>query len=132
MNKMIDIDAIPGERWFPKETNFEEDMPLYWGEWGVASEVDTLRAVLMRRPGKEIEGITDPAAVAMNARWDVGKVREQHDALAEIYRSHGIDVYYIEDMDENLPNAIYATDLVYMTTERAIIATPPAGGRKEK
>ena len=30
-------------------------MELYWGDWGVSSEVDTLRAVLMRRPGKEIE-----------------------------------------------------------------------------
>lgn len=58
MNKMIDIDAIPGERWFPKETNFEEDMPLYWGEWGVASEVDTLRAVLMRRPERKSKTLT--------------------------------------------------------------------------
>ncbi|MDO4396656.1 MAG: hypothetical protein Q4C51_07750, partial [Clostridia bacterium] len=53
--KRIDIDAIPGERWFPKETSFEEDMPLYWGDWGVSSEVDTLKAVLLRRPGKEVE-----------------------------------------------------------------------------
>ena len=50
-----DIDAIPGERWFPKETAFEDDMNEYWGDFGVCSEVDTLRAVLMRRPGKEVE-----------------------------------------------------------------------------
>ena len=24
--RMIDIDSIPGERWFPKETDFETDM----------------------------------------------------------------------------------------------------------
>ena len=46
--KKFDIDAIPGERWFPKETTFEEDMNLYWGDWGVASEVEKLRAVLLR------------------------------------------------------------------------------------
>lgn len=40
----VDIDAIPGERWFPKETNFEDDMPEYWGDFGVCSEVDTLKA----------------------------------------------------------------------------------------
>ena len=47
-NNRIDIDAIPGERWFPKETTFEEDIKEYWGDWGVSSEVETLRAVLMR------------------------------------------------------------------------------------
>lgn len=112
-----------------RETEFKTMMPKLYGDWGVDSEVGKLRAVLMRRPGKEIEGITDPAAVAMKEIWDVGKVREQHDALAEIYRSHGIDVYYIEDMDENLPNAIYARDLVFVTPEGAIIARPAAGCR---
>jgi arginine deiminase len=52
----VDIDAFPGERWFPKESLFEDDMPLYWGDWGVASEVDELKAVLLRRPGKEPAG----------------------------------------------------------------------------
>ena len=52
MNTKIDIDAIAGERWFPKESSIIEDMPSLWGDWGVASEVDDLKAVLMRRPGK--------------------------------------------------------------------------------
>lgn len=38
-----DIDALPGERWFPKESTIEEDMKALWGDWGVCSEVDTLR-----------------------------------------------------------------------------------------
>ena len=50
-----DIDALDGERWFPKESNFIDDLPLYWGDWGVASEVEELKACIMRRPGKEIE-----------------------------------------------------------------------------
>ena len=55
VNKKMDIDAIPGERWFPKETTFASDMNEYWGDWGVSSEVEKLHAVLMRRPGKEVE-----------------------------------------------------------------------------
>lgn len=47
-----DIDALPGERWYAKETTIEEDMAELWGQWGVSSEVDPLRAVLMRRPGQ--------------------------------------------------------------------------------
>ena len=27
--KYIDVDAVPGERWFPKETSFEEDINEY-------------------------------------------------------------------------------------------------------
>ena len=50
-----DIDALAGERWFPLETTITEDMSSIWGDWGVCSEVDNLKAVLMRRPGKEVE-----------------------------------------------------------------------------
>ena len=30
-----DIDALDGERWFPKESEFEDDLPLYWGMSGL-------------------------------------------------------------------------------------------------
>ena len=104
-------------------------MKQLYGDFGVDSEVGRLRSVLMRRPGKEIEGITDPAAVAMKEIWDVGKVREEHDALAEIYRSNGVEVHYIEEMAPHLPNDVYARDLVLMTPEGAIVARPAAGCR---
>ena len=40
-----DIDALAGERWFPLETTITEDMSSIWGDWGVCSEVDKLKAV---------------------------------------------------------------------------------------
>ena len=49
------FDPLGGDKWFPKETWFEEDMPEYWGDWGCHSEVDELKAVLMRRPGAEVD-----------------------------------------------------------------------------
>lgn len=110
-------------------SDFKSKMKELYGDWGVDSEVGTLRAVLMRRPGKEAEGITDPAAVAMKEIWDAGKVREQHDRLAEIYRQNGVKVHYIEDMGPHLPNAVYARDLVFMTPEGAIVARPAASCR---
>ena len=57
-----DIDALAGERWFPLETTITEDMSSIWGDWGVCSEVDKLKAVLMRRPGKEVENFDWKAA----------------------------------------------------------------------
>ena len=29
---VYDIEAIPGEKWFPKESSFEDDMNEYWGD----------------------------------------------------------------------------------------------------
>ena len=43
INERRDIDALAGERWFSLETTITEDMTKLWGDWGVASEVDTLR-----------------------------------------------------------------------------------------
>ena len=48
LNRMADIDAIPGERWFPKETSFAEDMKEYWGDWGVSSEVEIVSIVFRK------------------------------------------------------------------------------------
>ena len=100
LNHKFDIDAIPGERWFPKETSFTEDMNEYWGDWGVCSEVDTLKAVLMRRPGKEIEKFDAQAVRFSDEPIDVELIRKQHDAVAKIYTDFGAKVYYVEEQTE--------------------------------
>lgn len=115
-----DIQALEGERWFPKETTFEEDMKEYWGDWGCSSEVNKLRAVLLRRPGKEIENV-DPQMARYREAIDPEKFRQQHDVLADYYRSHGIRVYYVEDQREDRPNAVFMRDNVFMTPEGAIL-----------
>ena len=44
--------------WLALETPMRDELSTYWGgDWGCDSEVGTLRAVLLRRPGKEIERI---------------------------------------------------------------------------
>ena len=46
--------------WLALETSFGNEIQTYWGgDWGCDSEVGTLRAVLLRRPGKEIENIDE-------------------------------------------------------------------------
>ena len=51
-----DIQAIGGEKWFPLETSMEEDIPVFWGgDFGVSSECNKLRAVLLHRPGAELD-----------------------------------------------------------------------------
>ena len=126
----MDIDALLGERWFPKETSFEEDITEYWGEWGVCSEVETLRAVLMRRPGKEVESF-DPKAVRFSDEpIDVELMRRQHDNVAKVYTDFGANVYYVEHQLEDRPNAVFCRDLMFMTPEGAIITRPGMAARR--
>lgn len=131
MNKeKFDIDAIPGERWFPKESTFEEDMTEYWGDFGVCSEVDTLRAVLLRRPGKEIEHFDAREVRFSDEPIDVELMRKQHDEVAQIYRDFGAKVYYVENQREDRPNAIFCRDLMFMTPEGAILTRPAMAARR--
>lgn len=119
-----EIDLVIGERWFPKETGFEEDLPLYWGDWGVSSEVADLKAVLLRRPGKEVEEF-DPEKVRFTSEpLDVELMRRQHDRLAQIYRENGVQVHYVENQREDRPNAVFCRDLMFMTPEGAIVGRP--------
>ncbi len=120
---MPDIDAIPGEKWFPDPAAFQTDLPRYWGDWGVASEVDDLKAVLMRRPGQEADAF-DYRQARFMAPVDADKMRAEHDRLTALYRQHGIAVYYIEEQRADRPNALFCRDLVFMTPEGAILARP--------
>lgn len=105
-------------------TSFKEDMQKLWGNWRVCSEIGELKAVLMRRPGKEVEGIDKPQEVCMNERIDPEKARKEHDVLAGIYRENRVNVYYIEEMDEGCPNGMYCRDQVLGTPEGVIITRP--------
>ena len=129
MKSITDIDALPGERWFPKESGFADDMPLYWGDWGVASEVDDLKAALMRRPGKEVEKF-DHGEMRFREPIDPEKFRREHDELARIYTERGVKVYYVEEQREDRPNAIFVRDLMFMTPEGAIITRPAMATRR--
>ena len=127
--KTTDIDALPGERWFAKENSIIDDMQSLWGDWGVCSEVDTLKSVLMRRPGAEIDHF-DWKAARFKEAIDPERFRSQHDRLVEIYRQHGVQVHYIEEQREDRPNALFCRDLVLMTPEGAIVTRPAMEARR--
>lgn len=124
-----DIDALDGERWFPKESAFEDDLPLYWGDWGVYSECLDLKDCLLRRPGKEVENF-DWQACRFLSPIDPEKFRAQHDNLAQIYRDNGVKVHYVEEQREDRPNALFCRDLCFMTPEGAIITRPGMAARR--
>ncbi len=110
------------KEWLAVETSIEEDFSKHWGgDWGCDSEVGKLRAVLLRRPGKEIEGIAEPEECRWLDVMDAATAREQHDALAELYRSQGVGVHYVDNMRDDRPNALFMRDNVLMTPQGAIV-----------
>jgi N-dimethylarginine dimethylaminohydrolase len=116
--------AYGGGMWSPRMTSMVEDMSSTWGDWGVSSEIGRLRAVLLRRPGPELDAIDDFDAMQMRSNLEAGLVRAQHDALADAYRAHGVTVHYIDRGRIDKPNAFFVRDLMLMTPEGAIVTRP--------
>jgi N-dimethylarginine dimethylaminohydrolase len=116
--------AYGGEHWSPRLTSMVEDMASTWGDWGVSSEIGRLRSVLLRRPGPELDAVTDFDAMQMRGSLNAELARAQHDALAEMYRRLGVDVYYVEQGRIDKPNSMFVRDLMFMTPEGAIVTRP--------
>lgn len=116
--------AYGGAKWSERTASMREDMPLWWGDWGASSECGTLRAVLLRRPGPELDAIADFDAVQMRSDLDPELARAQHDDLAAAYEANDVAVHYIEHGRLDKPNLFFIRDLMLMTPEGAIITRP--------
>ena len=121
---MVLTAAYGGARWSERVSTLRDELGEVWGDWGVGSECGTLRAVLLHRPGAELDEIVDFDAVQMRADLSPDVARAQHDALADAFRAHGVAVHYVERTGPNLPNAVFMRDLMLMTPEGAIVARP--------
>ena len=66
----------------------------------INSEIGKLKAVILHRPGGELERLTPEYLEEMlfdDIPW-LKKMTEEHDGFAETLRSRGAEVYYIRDM----------------------------------
>ena len=125
--------AHGGDGW-DLRTNSIEEIGAIWNRYGVHSETDELRSVLLRRPGKEIEDVKDPDDVLWNGKIDVARARYQHDCMANIYAKYNVNIHYITDENSiKYPNIFFARDLFTMTPYGAIIsrmASPVRAGEE--
>jgi N-dimethylarginine dimethylaminohydrolase len=80
----------------------------------------------MHRPGPEL----DPVNAQNHRDWlfpepvDPARLRDQFDALVAAYRDLGVEVHLVEGQRLDRPNALFVRDLLFMTTEGAIVARP--------
>jgi arginine deiminase len=113
-----------GEGWMPRVGSLRDEGGSVWATCGAGSEYGRLRSVLLHRPGPEVERVDDVAGALWVEALDAARAREQHDALAELYRVHGVAVHYVEDWSYAYPNLYFVRDSYAMTPEGAILARP--------
>ncbi|MGI9123576.1 MAG: arginine deiminase, partial [Mycobacterium sp.] len=68
--------------------------------FGVDSEVGTLRAVILHRPGAELKRLTprnNDALLFDGLPW-VARAQDEHDAFADLLRSRGVEVLLLQDL----------------------------------
>ncbi len=121
---LTNASAYGGAGWEPRTRSLRDELGTLWGRCGIASEWGPLRAVLLHRPGPELETLDDPGEALMLAPLDPGAVREQHDAMAEAYRAAGVGVHYVEPAEVPPPNQMFCADLMLMTPSGAIVGRP--------
>lgn len=117
--------AYGGPGWSGRTRSHRQEIGDLWAPSGIDSEWAPLKAVLLHRPGAELEhSHNDPDAVQMLEPVDLGLARAQHDAMAEAYRAHGVAVHYVDPPGMPSANQMFCADLVFLTPEGAILARP--------
>jgi N-dimethylarginine dimethylaminohydrolase len=121
--------AHGGEGWRSRQGTTADELGSIWAACGVSSECGTLRAVLMHRPGAEIEGIEDAASALWHNVLDPARARDQHDQLTDLYRAHGVSVHELGEVALDRPNSYFCRDVLAMTPVGAILARPASASR---
>ena len=122
--------AYGGPGWQARVTTSRDELGSIWASCGLDSEWLPLKSVLLHRPGRELEAIPgDPTDSLMLDQIDPTAIPIQHDALAQVYRSHGVEVSYVQPPTIPPPNQLFAADLFVMTPEGAILGRPASAVR---
>lgn len=98
---------------------------LWSRNWGCDNDVGQIRAVLMHRPGDEFGVIDRNKRIAetgtygdVSEGWywqsdeipELAELQRQHDALADLLRSEGAEVIYLEGVDNGRFKSVYTRD----------------------
>ncbi|WP_210526877.1 dimethylarginine dimethylaminohydrolase family protein [Rubellimicrobium arenae] len=116
---------------FPSEAepSFEDEdlLTRWWGRpWGCRNDVGKLRAVLMHRPGPEIETVDTSKRLEMGAFGDIQKgwywrgaegpdlagMQAQHDAYAAALEAEGVEIVRLDQVGPDRMKSCYTRDAV--------------------
>lgn len=98
------------------------------GHYAIDSEYMPLKAVLLYKPGREIETVEVPEEVLYERKIEYEKMDKEYRQIIKLYRKLNINVHFIDATKINggdnnyLFNLMYARDLLFMTPEGAILS----------
>ena len=125
VNSTFGSAAYGGERWSPRQASHAQENGHVWHSCGIDSEWRRLEAVLLHCPGEELHASLDnPEAVQMLESVDLGRARDEHQAMVEAYRAQQVQVHFVEPEQPCQPNLMFCADLFVMTLQGAILARP--------
>lgn len=120
----FDSSAYGGAGWSPRTAEHTAEVGTLWAPYRVGSEWAPLDAVLLHAPDAELAASADPAAAQMLEVLDIERARDQHAALADVYRDAGVAVHFVEPEGAPSPNQMFCADLFFMTPDGAVLARP--------
>ncbi|GGX13851.1 dimethylarginine dimethylaminohydrolase family protein [Streptomyces lomondensis] len=115
--------TLGGTGWTPRQETHEEEIAAgrTWSRCGYRSEVAPLRAVMLARPPDSIGDVADPRAQLMSAPVDLGRLRAETEAVAEVFRRQGVAVREALPGPDAPPNVIFQRDLFLVTPQGAVL-----------
>ena len=113
------------------------ELEAHWGRaWGVDNDVGRMRAVLVHRPGPEMDVIDPSKRIEsigsygdVEAGWyfqsdslpKISEMQAQHDALVAALRAEGVEVYEVEGVTGGRLKSCYTRDPLIMVKGGAIV-----------
>lgn len=116
--------AYGGSGFSPRVADHRDEIGTMWADHAVDSEWARLRAVLLHRPGPELDGVTDPDAAQMLAPLDTARAAAEHHEMAAAYESAGVAVHHVDPDGSPPPNQMFCADTSVMTPAGALLARP--------
>ncbi|PJF01599.1 amidinotransferase [Streptomyces carminius] len=123
--------TLGGPGWVPRSGSHAAEIAAgrIWTRCGYRSETDPLRAVLLARPPDSLEAVSDARGHLMTDRVDLGRLRAQTDAVAEVFRAEGVTVHVSHPPPDAPPNVVFLRDLFLATPEGVVLGRTASAQR---
>ena len=102
-------------------------------KFGVNSEIEKLRTVLIHRPGEEIKKVTSRTLDYYCFRTipDLPKLQQEYDDFTKILKQAGVHIVFLENLigEVKYPNMLYTRDILAVSNQGLIIMSMAVEGR---
>jgi arginine deiminase len=111
-------------------------------DFGVPNAYGSLKRVLMHRPGRELDQVTEKTLKEFNFSRPVDREKfvADYDAMLRVFEGHGVEILLLRDVlahdDDALayldhrPNMTYTRDLATVFSRGAVLMSPHLKGRR--